>query len=487
MSQPGNAKDTSWVRHQGGPEPAGVLDPGLRALTIGLVMTVTLVAFEALAVATALPAAEDDLGDVYLYGWTFSAFLLMSLIGIAFAGDRSDWNGPALPYVAGLALFAVGLVVGGIAPSMPILVLGRAIQGLGAGAIPAVSYVVIGRAYPDSLRARMLALYATAWVVPGLVGPGVAGVVAEYLSWRLVFLGMLPFIVISGALSAPALARLGPPAEPVRRPSQIPASALLAAGVGLALGGLTTGNALIAVPLVIAGLALAYRPFVKIMPAGVLTARRGLAAAVAGTAVLNFSFFGADAFVPFMLTDVRGQSTIVAGAVITVATLTWTSGTWLMERRGERYGWGRLIRLGMVFIAGGTVLMIPVAGSAPILLSVVAWAIAGFGIGVAYPGFSLGAYANTPPGQEGSVATSVKTAEFLGAAGGAGIGGAIVGIGDANGWLAGSLALNLGLMAVACIPAFFAASRLGLAMGRETEPSQSRQPGTLAGETPDGG
>ena len=135
--------------------PGGVLDPSLRALSIGLVLTVTLVGFEALAVATALPAAADDLGGVRLYGWVFSAFLLTSLVGIAFAGERSDAVGPASPYLLGLLLFGLGLVIGGLAPSMLLLVLARALQGLGAGAIPAVSYVVIGRAYPERLRPRM--------------------------------------------------------------------------------------------------------------------------------------------------------------------------------------------------------------------------------------------------------------------------------------------------------------------------------------------
>jgi MFS family permease len=436
------------------------MDPGLRALTIGLVLTVTLVAFEALAVATALPAAEDDLGDVYLYGWTFSAFLLMSLIGIAFAGDRSDVGGPVLPFVAGLALFGIGLVIGGLAPSMPMLVVGRAIQGLGAGAIPAVSYVVIGRAYPDALRARMLALYATAWVVPGLVGPGIAGVVAEYATWRLVFLGILPFIALAAALAIPALRALGPPANPSPRASLVPTSALLALGAGLVLSGLTTGDPLFAVPMVAAGLLVAYRPFVRLMPAGLATMRPGLPAAVAGMAILNFAFFGADAFVPFMLTDVRGQSTIVAGGVITVATLTWTAGTWLMERRGEHLGRARLIRSGMVLVAAGILIVLPVVGSAPVALAAVAWAVAGFGIGMAYPGFSLAALAATPEGQEGAVATSVKVAEFLAAAAGAGLAGAIAGIGDERDWLAGSLGVNFAIMAAACIPGIIAATRL---------------------------
>ncbi|MGH2609538.1 MAG: MFS transporter, partial [Tepidiformaceae bacterium] len=152
------------------------------ALTTGLVMMITVAAFEALAVATVMPAVKDDLGGVALYGWAFSAFLLASLVGITFAGEQADRHGPARPFAIGLALFAVGLAIGGLAPAMWVLVIGRAIQGLGAGVIPPVAYVAVARAYPDEARPRMFALFATAWVVPGLVGPGLAGVTAEYLS-----------------------------------------------------------------------------------------------------------------------------------------------------------------------------------------------------------------------------------------------------------------------------------------------------------------
>lgn len=441
-------------------QPRGVLDPGLRGLTIGLILTVTLVAFEALAVATALPAAEDDLGDLYLYGWTFSAFLLASLVGIAFAGERSDISGPAVPFVLGLVLFGIGLVLGGLAPSMLVLVLARAIQGLGAGAIPAVAYVSIGRAYPDALRPRMLALFATAWVVPGLVGPGVAGVVAEYLSWRLVFLGIIPFVAVAAVLALPGLRSVGPPATPAHGRSLIPMSMLLALGAGIALTGPTIGSAPVAVPFIIVGILMAIIPLRRLLPPGTLLARRGLPAAVAGTAILNFAFFGADAFIPLMLTEVRGQTTIIAGIVITITTLTWTGGSWVMERLGDRVGRGRLIRVGLLLIILGALMIIPVTASAPLWLAAVAWAIAGAGIGLAYPGFSLAALSSTTEGSEGAAATSVKTAEFLAAAGGAGIGGAIVGAGDSGGWLPESLALNFALMAAVCVPGLYAAVRL---------------------------
>src|SRR6202012_492781 len=152
----------------------GIWAPAYRTLTGGLVLAVTFFAFEALAVATILPVVGRHLGDLRLYGWVFSAFLLSSLIGIVIAGTLADRVPLGRPMLAGLALFAVGLVIGGTAPTMAVLVAGRAVQGLGAGVVPAVAYVAISRGYPDGCRPRLFAVLSTAWVVPGLVGPAIA-------------------------------------------------------------------------------------------------------------------------------------------------------------------------------------------------------------------------------------------------------------------------------------------------------------------------
>src|SRR6185369_6191461 len=131
----------------------------------------------ALAVSTIMPIVAADLGSLELYGWVFSSFLLASLLGIAVVGGLIDRLGLIVPFIAGLGLFAVGLVICGLAPTMPILVVGRFIQGFGAGAIPPIAYVAIGRTMPDRLRPQMFALLATAWVVPGIVGPVLAAAV----------------------------------------------------------------------------------------------------------------------------------------------------------------------------------------------------------------------------------------------------------------------------------------------------------------------
>ena len=176
----------------------GIWTPAYRPLTVGLVLAVTFVAFEALAVATILPVVGRHLGDLRLYGWVFSAFLLASLIGIVIAGTLADRVPLGRLMLAGLALFALGLIVGGTAPTMLVLVAGRAVQGLGAGVVPAVAYVAISRCYAEESRPRMFAVLSTAWVVPGLIGPGIAAVVAAAVGWRWVFLGLLPLVAAAG-------------------------------------------------------------------------------------------------------------------------------------------------------------------------------------------------------------------------------------------------------------------------------------------------
>src|SRR5689334_19849047 len=139
------------------PAPEGIWGRTNRTLTIGLVLIVVGVAFEALAVATTLPATSRDLGGLALYGWAFSAFMLTNLIGITVAGSEADRMGPRRPFVVGVALFTLGLTIAGLAPTMPIVILGRAVQGFGAGVTSSVAYVAIGRGYSEAAKARMLA------------------------------------------------------------------------------------------------------------------------------------------------------------------------------------------------------------------------------------------------------------------------------------------------------------------------------------------
>ena len=217
----------------------GLWAPQRRALTAGLVLTVTFVASEALAVVTVMPLVARDLGGLRLYGWVFSGFMLGSVVGIVAAGRETDRRGPAAPFVAGVALFGAGLAVAGLAPSMGVLVAGRVLQGIGAGAVPSVAYATIGRSLPEALRARMMAVLSTAWVAPGLAGPAVSAEVARLFGWRWVFMGLLPVVGVAGAIAVPALIRLGPPAAAQARQHRLTDGLRTAAGATMVLAGVS--------------------------------------------------------------------------------------------------------------------------------------------------------------------------------------------------------------------------------------------------------
>src|SRR6516225_7072863 len=236
----------------------GLWAPQRRALTVGLVLTITFVASEALAVVTVMPVVARDLGGLRLYGWVFSGFMLGAVIGIVLAGREADRRGPAIPFMAGVVLFGSGLAIAGLAPSMGVLVAGRVIQGVGAGAIPSVAYATIGRCFPGPLQARMMAVLSTAWVAPGLIGPAISAEVAHLFGWRWVFLGLLPVVAVAGAIAVPALVRLGPPGAGPVQEHQVIYGVVVAVAATMILAGLTliARAVLLACALILAGAAI---------------------------------------------------------------------------------------------------------------------------------------------------------------------------------------------------------------------------------------
>ena len=409
--------------------------PERRTLTVGLVATITLVAFESISVATAMPEVSRDLGGVSLYGWVFSAYMLGNLVGIVVAGRRADAVGPAPPYAAGLTLFAIGLLIAGFAPSMEVLVFGRLVQGLGAGAVPATAYVTIGRAFPEALRPRMMAVLSTSWVVPSIAGPAVAGVIAETVGWRWVFLGLLPLVAVSGVIAVRALKPLGAPpdAKPVDR-RRIVDAIRVAGGTALILAAISAP--LVATPPLFAiGAVIGLPALRRLLPAGTFLAATPLAAAVAARFVINFMFFGAEAFVPFTLNELRATSTAYAGIPLTASALGWTAGAWLQERRAAAWGARRLAFMGVAGLAVGTAGMVPVVqGVGPTIAAMPAWGLAGLGMGLVYPTISILVLRLADPGSEGAAASSMQLADNLGFAVGTGLTGAAVAFGNSADW-----------------------------------------------------
>ena len=192
------------------------------------------------------------------------------------------------------------------------LIAGRLVQGLGAGLIITAVYVVIGQAYRDDLRPPLFAAISSAWVVPGLVGPPLSGALAEHLTWRLVFLGLAPLVLLGGVLLAPTLRRFthhgdgGPPAGG-RAPGRHRLLRALAVAGGIALvasAGQHPSAAVLAAAA--AGVAALVWGLRRLLPAGTVTVRPGVPAPVALRGLFAGAFFGMEAVVPLALTVQHG-------------------------------------------------------------------------------------------------------------------------------------------------------------------------------------
>ena len=404
-----------------------------RALTVGLVLTVTLIGFEALAISTVMPIVSNELGGLELYGWVFSAFFLGSLIGIVMVGGAIDRGGLAGPYTAGLILFAVGLLVGGLSPAMLVLVAARFVQGLGAGTLQPIAYVAIGRTLPETLRPRMFATLSTAWVLPGLIGPAIAGAVGEHVGWRFVFLGLLPLIALAGALTLGALRAVAPapvrPDDPaaVARRGRLPLALAVALGAGLLTVGLTTGQPLPTVVLSAVGLVVLIMALRRLTPVGTLVARPVLPAAVLLRGVLTCAFFGVDAFVALTLVDWRGISATEAGIALTAATIAWTAGAWIQARGATRWPTHRFVQAGFAVTTIGLAgMLLVLRPEVTWLVAVPAFGIAGLGMGLAYSPLALIVLREAAIETQGAATSALSLTDSVGTALGTGITGAIV-------------------------------------------------------------
>ena len=447
-----------------------LLAPGLRGLTLGIVSTITLIAVESLAIGTVMPIVVRELGDQELYGWVYSAFYLGNMLGIVLVGAALDRMPVRRPFAVGLALYATGLLVAGLAPSMPVLIAARFVQGMGGGSLTPTSYVAIGRRLPSHLQPPMFALMSAAWIVPGLIGPSIAAFVGATIGWRWVFLGLLPLLVVAGSValralgSVPAANRGDDAVAGVAMSRRLPDAMLAIVGAGLAIAALTSPDPVVVVGGAAVGLLLLLPAFRRLTPPGTLSLRPGVPAAVLLRGAMTFSFFAADAYVALLLQTWRGTSPVLTGIVFTVTTIAWSAATWFQAKRIDRWGVVRFVRLGFVAVAAGALLTLPVVSPAvPAALLVVTWALPGVGMGVMYSAVTLVVLRRSRPAEQGSNTSALQLADILGTALGTGVGGAIAAAGtraggDGLGWaMAGVFLLSAVVAGLGAV----AAGRLG--------------------------
>jgi EmrB/QacA subfamily drug resistance transporter len=299
--------------------------PRRRAITAGLLLGMSLGALEATVVSTAMPTVIATLGGLAHYSWVFSAYLLTSTASVPIWGRLSDLYGRRRLYLLGVAVFLVGSVMSGAATSMFTLILARAIQGLGAGAIIPMSMTIVGELYTLSERARTQAVFSGVWGVASIAGPLVGGYITDALSWRWVFYLNVPF-----GFCCMAVIALAYPATRVSRKVQVDwlGAALLFSGIStllIALGGDTGAPAawLLATIALLGGFAVAQRQAVDpILPLSLVRVPV-ISRSIIVVFLVGIAMFGAIAFIPLFVQSVQGGSATQAGQVLTPLFLGW--------------------------------------------------------------------------------------------------------------------------------------------------------------------
>lgn len=399
-----------------------------RATTLGMLLLVTIGAFEHLGVSTAMPRMLAELDGGALYSWPFTAFLAANVVATVLAGRVCDRVGPGPALVVGPALFLVGLVVAGTAAGMPALLAARVLQGFGLGAEILAIYVLIARVYPERARPAAFGLLAAAWVVPSIVGPTVAGLVTERFGWRWVFLGLVPLAVLGALLLVPtlrALPRTRPePGAPARR--GLPLAAVAAAAGVSALTWAVQHPSGTTLWIGLAGLAALAPALRVLLPRGTLRARPGLPLVVLSRGLFAGAFFGVEAFVPLTLTAVHGYSPAEAGLPLTVGALGWSAAsTW--QGRHPDVPRARLIRTGFLVLASGLAGMVLIAPAwGPGWLAAPLWVVCGAGMGLAFPSLSVLALGQAREGERGFASSALQVSDLVLSATMIGLGGVLL-------------------------------------------------------------
>jgi MFS family permease len=406
-------------------------------LTIGLLILEALVAIEFLVVATILPAVQRDLHGLDLYGWNYAALTLASFGAVPIAGRMTDHLGPRSVLGVAVGFYVVGLVLAATAPSMLMLVIARFVQGIGGGGLYVVSLATVAKTYPERIRPRVMALLASMWILPGLLGPPVGSVIAETVGWRWAFVAPLPLIVFAGALVMPSLRGVGVSEERSRLP--VVASLALMLGAGALIAGLTDLSPW-SIPLVLTGLAVTIPALRRVTPPGTLTARRGLPAASAAAFLASAAFFATDGFVTLMLTETRGLSIGLAGIVLTASALAWATGSWWQSRVIGGLGARRITALGAMLIGAGSAVVAIGLLDVPVAVPYLGWAIGSVGMGIVFPTIPLSVMGEVEEGREAGELSSMILMDYLGVGIGAGLAGASVALADA-----GTISIDAGL------------------------------------------
>ncbi|KAE8759125.1 MFS transporter [Paraburkholderia madseniana] len=359
-----------------------------RPLVIAAVMaSMAMVAIEATIVSTAMPQIVAQLGDLHLYSWVFSSFLLTQTAMTVVFGKLADLYGRKPVMLAGIAIFLLGSVLAGFAWSMPAMIVFRLIQGVGAGAIQPVTLTIVADLYPARERGKVQGYLASVWAISAVVGPMVGGFIIHNLSWAWIFWMNVPI----GLASAAGFIAFLRESERHARPSiDFAGAALFMAAIAALMMALTyAGDDDIAKASLAGGafmlclllFVFQERRATEPMISFALWSRRPIAACNAATVLSGMILMGSTTFLPMYVQGVLHRSPVVAGLALTMMMVGWPAGATLAAKSFHRIGLRRILIGGSAFIPIGAVLLLFLQPGGSPLIAAFGSLIMGFGMG----------------------------------------------------------------------------------------------------------
>ncbi len=346
-----------------------------------------MVAIEATIVSTAMPQIVAQLGDLHLYSWVFSSFLLTQTAMTVVFGKLADLYGRKPVMLAGIAIFLLGSVLAGFAWSMPAMIVFRLIQGVGAGAIQPVTLTIVADLYPARERGKVQGYLASVWAISAVVGPMVGGFIIHNLSWAWIFWMNVPI----GLASAAGFIAFLRESERHARPSiDFAGAALFMAAIAALMMALTyAGDDDIAKASLAGGafmlclllFVFQERRATEPMISFALWSRRPIAACNAATVLSGMILMGSTTFLPMYVQGVLHRSPVVAGLALTMMMVGWPAGATLAAKSFHRIGLRRILIGGSAFIPIGAVLLLFLQPGGSPLIAAFGSLIMGFGMG----------------------------------------------------------------------------------------------------------
>jgi EmrB/QacA subfamily drug resistance transporter len=417
-----NATDTQSGHHDlSGMGRECVSRKRVAIVTLGVMLSLFMASMEATVVSTAMPTIVRQLGGFEIYSWVFSAFMVASTTTVPIYGKLSDLYGRRTIYAIAMALFLVGSVLCGRATSMDQLVAFRAVQGLGAGGLMPLAFIIVSDLFTLEQRARIQGLFSGVWGVSSIAGPLLGGFLVDQVSWPWVFyINVLPGLLAAILVWVAWVDRAHAPGTAVS--VDYFGAGLLSAGIVLLLLGLfalgtplSWGLLTLAAALFALLLWVERRVIDPILPLR-LFRERLFAVACAHGFFAGCALFGSAAFVPLFVQAVLGTSATAAGVTLTPQLIGWVVASIIGSRLLLRLSYRALAVTGMVLLVAGMFLMTQIGVNSSRLSLMFNLALTGVGMGLSIPAFLIAVQSSVQRHQLGTATSTVQFSRSIGGA-----------------------------------------------------------------------